>query len=173
MSQNPPNLIDIHRENLQRTIDFLKFAEAKNGAAIAFASALILATLQIREKFADLQLNELIGLCIALGAGFVAARSFLPRLSWGEAKTKGTDGEKNLLFFSDIADFSAEEFQSEFALRYGKGSDALEHDLSVQAVANSRIAVNKMHHFSISALLLVMSTALLTSSFFAELFSRF
>jgi hypothetical protein len=88
MTQRPSDILALHQDNPQRAVDFLKFAEAKNGAAIAFASALMLATLQIREKISDLQLNEVIGLVIALVAGLVSARSFLPQLSWLSTKNR-------------------------------------------------------------------------------------
>jgi hypothetical protein len=77
------------------------------------------------------------------------------------------------LFFANIAKLSSEEFQEQFASRYRLSGSDLEHDLSVQTVANSRVAVDKMNHFSIAAFLLVLSSLLLTSSFVVELFSRF
>lgn len=172
MCQDQLHLISLHKENLQRAIDFLKFAEAKNGALIAFASALILATLQIGGQLSELRLHEIVGLCIALAAGLVSARSFIPQLSWKGAKEKSDDSPPNLLFFGDIAKLTADEFQADFSSRYGQDVEDLLHDLSVQTVANSRIAMDKLSHFSFAALLLVLSTLLITISYALELFDR-
>lgn len=168
MSEDQINIVTLHQENLQRTIDFLKFAEAKNGAAIAFASALVLSTMQARGQLSDLRLHETVGLCVALLGGLVSARSFLPQLSWKKTKKNPGCSQTNLLFFGDIAKLSAEDFQSSFSSRYVNGSEALEHDLSVQTVANSRIAVDKMKHFSLATMLLVLSVFILAISIVIE-----
>jgi len=172
MSAARQELVSLHQDNLQRAIDFLKFAEAKNGAAIAFASALILTALQLHDKLTNFGLLELLGIVFALLGGLVSARSFVPVLSWKSVQGDESDNNRNLLFFADIGKMTAESFKEEFRKR-AESEHHLIDDLSVQTVANSRIATNKMNHFSIAAFLLLAGFLLLSLSVILELLSRF
>src|ERR1035441_10495576 len=70
--------------SLQRALDFLKFAEAKNAALLALASAWIAATLNLECSNKTLPSGFTIGIPVALlcalCAGILAMVSLLPRL---------------------------------------------------------------------------------------------
>jgi hypothetical protein len=69
--------------DLQRTIDFLKYAEAKNGALLTFASAWVLAIININITLGDrsTHLYEYGVLPPFILAGTAALASFLPRIN--------------------------------------------------------------------------------------------
>lgn len=171
MANDTQAIIEESRRNLDRAIEFLKFAEAKNGAAIAFASALVLTTLQIKDGLSQLSLHELIGCIFALAAALVCARSFIPVMSW----SKNNDGKatkKNILFFGDIGSMSSEEYSRALAQSLSGSANTLPQEYAVQVVTVSRIARDKMNNFSLGAILLAIGMFFLSYSIFAELFNR-
>jgi hypothetical protein len=144
--------------NLQRALDFLKFAEAKNAALLALASAWFLAIINLQcsgkpiPKGFDLSLQ--LALPMALLAALVALISFFPKLNLPHffgGKRAGPHS-KNLLYFGDISTVPIKTLEQEFRTRYlpddSRGyRDEYFNDLAVQISVNSEIALLKMRLF--------------------------
>ena len=143
--------------NLQRAIDFLKFAEAKNAALLGLSSAWILATIGFecsgRALPGAFRFAIPVALILALAAAILTAVSFFPKLKlpWFLGGKKSGPHPRNLLFFGDIASMSAKTFEHEIHARYypdkDQHRDEYLHDLSVQVHVNSSIALRKMNIF--------------------------
>jgi hypothetical protein len=140
--------------NLQRTIDFLKFAETKNAALLALASAWVVAALNLECNGhtlpSALAFSLPIAMLLSLFAGILALVSFLPRLhlpSFLGGKRAGPH-PKNLLYFGDISTLTIKSLKHEMHLRYHPDSEEHReeyfHDPVVQISVNSEIAMRKM-----------------------------
>ena len=143
--------------NLQRAIDFLKFAEAKNAALLALISAWVVASINFicSDKIipACLSVSVSLALVFALTAGLLAMLSFMPRLqlpTFLGGKRAGPH-PKNLLYYSDISSLPIKTFEQDIHANYfpdAKGyKDSYLHDLIVQISVNSEITLRKMRLF--------------------------
>ncbi|MFK8034874.1 MAG: Pycsar system effector family protein [Hyphomicrobiales bacterium] len=168
MEDDKKFLRSVHQDNLQRAIDFLKFAEAKNGAAVAYSSALVLTVLQMRPKVVELSSLETTGLLLCLLGGLIAVRSFVPQLDPRVFFRPDAKVDSNLLFFGDVAKLTANEYSEKFNERYCDMSNLLE-DMSQQTSINSKIAMDKMNHFTLSLMFSVGGTVCLLVSLFTRL----
>jgi hypothetical protein len=166
---NPGELYEkLLTANLQRALDFLRFAEAKNAALLGLASAWVVAiiNLQCSGKAIPkpLELGLQLALVLALCAGLLAMFSFLPRLNLAGffgGKRAGPHS-KNLLFFGDISTIHIKPLEQEFRSRYWPDSDKGHrdeylNDLVVQISVNSDITVRKMHLFRWGMVLILVS----------------
>ena len=143
--------------NLQRAIDFLKFAEAKNAALLALSSAWVVAIINLecsgKSVPSYLAPSILVALPLSLCAGVLAMLSFLPRLhlpSFLGGKRAGPH-PKNLLYFGDISTLPIKTLEHDLHARYSapskKHTDDYIHDLVVQLSVNSEITMRKMSLF--------------------------
>lgn len=164
------SLTEIQKESLKRSIDFVKFAEAKNGAAIALSTGLIIGILQLRDGLDKLHLHELLAVGLCLLGGFSSVRGFIPILDW-VGRHKKENADRNFLYFYDIAQVSADEFEAGFSERYSNEA-MLCSDLAREVHENSKIAVDKFHHFSVAALFLSAACLLLGISVVLEIFAN-
>jgi len=157
--------------NLQRALDFLKFAEAKNAALLALASAWIGATLNLECNSKVLPsgftISIPVALLFALCAGILAMISFLPRLhlpSFLGGKRAGPH-PANLLYFGDISTLSIKALEQDMPARYlstGQGyRDEYIHDLTVQLSVNSEITMRKMRLFNWGMKLILVGAVVL------------
>lgn len=143
--------------DLQRVIDFLKFAETKNAALLALSSAWTLATIGLECAGHELPYALVytipVTLVLVLIAALLAAVSFFPKNSLPPflGGKKAGPHAPNLLFFGDIARLTAKEFEAGVHARYypdeDKQRDEYLHDLTVQINANSAITLRKMTLF--------------------------
>ena len=144
--------------NLQRALDFLKFAEAKNAALLALASAWIGATLNFEYSGKALPIGFTIcipiALLCALCAGILAMVSLLPCLhlpSFLGGKRAGPH-PPNLLYFGDISTLPIKTLEQDMPARYLSTGQAYRdeyiHDLTVQLSVNSEITMRKMRLFN-------------------------
>jgi Family of unknown function (DUF5706) len=146
---------------LQRVIDFLKFAEAKNAALLTLSSALTIA-------IGNLLLNNSVPLAItrglwialplAMAAGILAILSFLPRLCLPTflGGSRAGPHPKNLLYFGDAVALSPKEYKAMMEDHYvssGKLTPQYVDDLLTQIHINSSITHRKMRFFQIGAML--------------------
>lgn len=137
--------------NLQRAIDFLKFAEAKNAALLAIASAWVVAIINllcggktIPDSLSVNILSVLVSvLVLALSAGILAMISFMPRLdlpAFLGGKRAGPH-TKNLLYYGDIASVPIKNLGQELRTHYYPDAKDLKedyiNDLVVQISVNS------------------------------------
>ena len=139
---------------MQRALDFLKFAEAKNAALLALASAWIAAMLNLECSGHPLPRGFTISIPVALlcafFAAFLAMVSFLPRLhlpAFLGGKRSGPH-PPNLLYFGDISTLPIKTLEQDLPARYlatgPEYRDEYIHDLIVQLSVNSEITMRKM-----------------------------
>ena len=140
--------------NLQRAIDFVRFAEAKNAALLALASAWVVAIINLKcsgKTMPDrLAMGITLALLFSLCAGLLAMLSFMPRLHlpWFLGGKRAGPHPHNLLYFGDISRLPIKTLEQDFPLRYFPDSEGYKgayfHDLLVQISVNSEIAMRKM-----------------------------
>jgi hypothetical protein len=157
--------------NLQRALDFLRFAEAKNAALLALASAWVVAIINLESSGKTipprLALGLLLTLLLALCAGLLAMLSFLPRLHLPRFLGGHRAGPhpKNLLYFGDISTLPVKTLEQDLRIRYFPDSDGYKdeyvHDLVVQLSVNSEIAMRKMRLFLWGMRLIVLAGLIL------------
>lgn len=143
---------------LVQTADWLKFAEAKNGALIVFNSAVLAATMQ--QAFEHHPDNALVrlylgSLWVLLGASLIIALfSFLPKTEIPLLSvSQRPSPSDNLIFFGAAKKYTADEYAAAVEARYGPGApeDAnWRKDISEQIVTNARIAVWKYSCFKVA-----------------------
>ena len=143
--------------DLQRVIDFLKFAETKNAALLALSSAWTLATIGLECAGRTLPglftFTVPIALVLVLAAAILATLSFFPKVRLPKflGGKKAGPHHKNLLFFGDIASMTVKEFSQAIRARYYPVKDELREeylsDLAVQINVNSSITLRKMQLF--------------------------
>lgn len=171
--------------NLSRAIDFVKFGEAKNAALLTFASAWILASVNLAMNPVARAVPQILwgliyGAPFLFAAAFLAMFSFLPRVDLSKLKGRSSDDPPNLLFFGDLGALPAQEGFSRLAERYravggARIGEAYFSDLGCQIVVNSRIASGKykMFRWGVDALLIGLGVYALNAAFLvASLFSR-
>lgn len=156
--------------NLQRALDFLKFAEAKNAALLALASAWIGVTLNLEcTKLLPrgFTISIPVALLFALCAGAMAMISFLPRLHLPAflGGRRAGPHPANLLYFGDISNLTIKTLEQDMPARYlstgHRYRDEYIHDLTVQLSVNSQIAMRKMRLFTWGMRLLLLGAVVL------------
>jgi hypothetical protein len=143
---------------LVRVIDWLKFAEAKNTAAVGLSStALVLVAGPPVPELAGLGLS--IGAVLLMVSLLLAVASFLPstnlekHLIGAQQEPADTD---NLLFYGHIARYEPRALARAIATHYyaleGEAADPSRYavDLAGQVVTNARITVRKLDLFKYS-----------------------
>ncbi len=147
--------------NLARTIDFVKFGEAKNAALLTFTSAWILASVTVAmsdtaEAVAQVRYAVMFGGPFIVLAAVLALLSFLPRtdlklLSGGD---EDPDCSPNYLYFGHLRDLQLKRVAQALGDRYlepgGKGVLGAVYfgDLGCQIGANARVATMKFRLFA-------------------------
>lgn len=145
---------------LNQVIDWLKFAESKNGALLAAESAAIFAFFSAfsQIQYSYFSIWGLIYLGILLVCLFVSLLycliSFIPDLNLSfKEKINDCSEDNNLCFFAHIAELSPEEYLSRFyekrEIKF-KEINKFELDLAQQIVINSKIACRKYKLFEIA-----------------------
>lgn len=169
MAATHPNTTESYEKllvaNLQRTLDFLKFAEAKNAAMLALASGWFFAIINVETNGknvpAGLTVGMTLALPLALFAGVLAMLSFLPRLHLPGflGGRRAGPHPKNLLYFGDISTLPIKTLERDLRDRYFSPStlhtDDYIHDLIVQISVNSEITLRKMRLFKLGMWLIV------------------
>lgn len=141
------------RDILHSVNDWLRYAEAKNGAIVVSSLALVVGGLQVLQSYSDipplLRAYLILVLAQLLLASCISLVSFLPRTNIGRLLPKGDKAESdNLLFFAHIAKYSPKYFLESVRELEGLDTDSatgLECSFSEQAVVNARIALWKFH----------------------------
>jgi Family of unknown function (DUF5706) len=175
MAVSPINPTDTYEKilisNLQRAIDFLKFAEAKNAALLALASAWVVAIINLEcsgKAIPDpLATSVSVTLLLSLSAGLLAMLSFLPKLhlpGFMGGKRAGPH-PANLLYFGDVGSLTIKALEQNLQARYfpdGKGfKPEYIHDLIVQISVNSEITLRKMRLFRSGMMLILLAGTML------------
>jgi hypothetical protein len=145
--------------------DWLKFAEAKNAALIAFDGAVIIGLFSILK---DLTSGKgMIGIAISIAIVFLAVSLFIALLSFYPQtritevpKNEAIDENDNLYFWEHIKKYTVGEYLKKFReifdlskpdaeLENGHLNNMrLENDLAIQVITNSRITSHKYRYFN-------------------------
>lgn len=165
--------------SLTRTIDFVKFAEAKNAALLTFSSAWILASVNISCTSPSQEWRWLFGIVVPIFvvSAIIAIISFFPELKL-EKFHQDLEQRKALLFFRDVAKFSSASFRDRLNERYfpPEGQSATQNyldDLSVQIHINSCIAVWKFRLFKIVSVIALLGIVVLLYPLLLKLLAFF
>lgn len=139
--------------------DQLKFAEGKNGALLVFNSGIIIGYLTLLPyNLSDCPFYLLIYsvsfVLLNIFAIGVSLLSLVPVLENTQKKAKNLDGEKNILFFSHLANLSEIGLLKRICTCLKIPNSACDEQLylqiSNQIITNSRIAARKHELFKIS-----------------------
>lgn len=154
---------DTLKDTLSKINEWIKFAEAKNAANIAFCSAAFMALLnnlldaESINKWAFWYLIFVV-LCLVLSLS-ISLLSFVPKLKAPWQHIGDCDKSDNLLFFGHACKYSAAKYLD--TLYNGKKSiDKSDLAYADQIVTNSKIAFFKFKQFDMALWFTI--TALLT-----------
>lgn len=153
---------------LGRVLDMLRFAEAKNAALLAFASAWIVGIVNLLSSGktvpSDYQIVCAIALPLFIVAATVAIASLLPKLSHSVFTGDPKGQVQNLLYFGDIADMTVDGFKLDVRGAYcptAKDTPTATYlgDLEAQIAINSKITKrkNRMFNFGAAAALIAVA----------------
>lgn len=145
---------------LQMVIDWLKFAETKNGGALGFGSAafaIVLSYLQSTSFRTLPAILLVLGAIAFLMTVVLSVASFSPRTDIGRLRSR-RDGEPhpadNLFYFGHIAKYSSRQFVESLAERYLPDHDLemkqVYLDLAAQVTINARITMWKLRMFNVA-----------------------
>lgn len=137
--------------------DWLKFAEAKNGALVVVVCTVMVVVADHSPSSGDsiwIRWSCFLGCTLLVLAGCISLASFIPELTF---KWNATEKERsaidNLMYFDHIAAFSAFELLE--ALYQAEGIPSpqrkIELDLAGQAVINAKITTRKFYQFKIAS----------------------
>ncbi|MHB1350324.1 MAG: Pycsar system effector family protein [Desulfobulbaceae bacterium] len=148
--------IDILDKTLSKTNDWLKFAEAKNGALIAIACTVLLGVFRAVSNLNSIHIIFKAYLCsfflfcsIALT---ISLLSFIPRLKppfW--FKNIENPDKDNPFFFGHACKYNSYNYLELFNISGSSSVDKTELRLADQIITNSKIAFLKYEMFSIAA----------------------
>jgi len=136
--------------------NWLKFAEAKNGAIIALNATFIFGILKLGliSNKSIVIINYYLYLCIfmLLVSSIVALLSFVPQLKFIYIKFKKISDRDNLLYFGDIAKYTPTQYSDSLKKILevdSKNNKLYEHYIN-QIVINSKITWIKFKQFDIA-----------------------
>jgi hypothetical protein len=157
---------------LARVLDMLRFAESKNAALLAFASAWIVAIVNLISSGKPIPVGYhcvvLTALPLFMIAAMVAIASLLPTLQTSSFTNNLKGRPKNLLFFGDIAGMTVDRFRNDVRAAYFPTEDANPPvaylaDLEMQIAINSKITWRKQKMFNFGATAALVAIALLSA----------
>lgn len=145
--------------NLQRIVEFLKYAETKNGALLTLASVWGLAIINVisseKQIVAEYKTALSASLSFIFIAGMIAMASFAPRVHLPRFLGGRRAGPHlpNLLYFGDLRKLTLKELEEQLEARYRPTEEHTTttnylHDLAVQIGVNSQIVRRKLLYFS-------------------------
>lgn len=154
--------------NLARVLDLLKFAEAKNAALLAFASAWIVGLVNLLSSGRVLPPGYLTAATVALPLFVIAACtaliSLLPKLQTRFVTDDSASVGRNLLFFGDVADLPLAQLKTAIREDHFPAEDAAPnatylHDMEVQISINAKIARRKYRLFKAAGIVALLGIA--------------
>ncbi|MEL0631459.1 Pycsar system effector family protein [Pseudoalteromonas carrageenovora] len=149
-------MIDTIRDTLSKVNDWIKYAEAKNAANIAFCSASIFGV--VRINFNKPGINDYIYLYSFLVVFFLALSllislaSFMPKLKTPWVKIGIREDNDNLLYFGHACKYSGSKYLDK--LYRGKAINSENYEIELmyceQIVVNSKVAYIKFSQFDLA-----------------------
>lgn len=156
-------MINTLRDIYDDVNNWLKFAEAKNGAIIALNSALIFGILKFFTSLDDvpvlLSLFAFVGLFMLTVSIIIALLSFIPRLTHPYIKVDKISTNDNLLYFGDIAKYDKVDYRQKLtamiATKKDEENEKLIDSKISQIIVNSKITFIKYKQFEIAVWLTI------------------
>lgn len=155
--------------NHSRMVDYVRFGEAKNAALLTFCSVWIGAIIaQLRTTVNPLPMGYdkafIAVLPLLVAAAIITLTSLLPKFMHNFHKCD--DGERNLLYFRDIACFSVDKYGEATRQRYlaqpeDSCTDRYFYDLECQIAIQARIADRKFRAFRNAGWLVLIAFAVM------------
>jgi len=156
---NNTNLREMLEKAFANVNEWLKFAEQKNAALVAFNSAVLFGFLNLPAPVKENPFLHayIIAACIFIFMGaMVSLISFIPklRIPW-KISNKQTNSKDNFLFFGHIANYTPEKYLADFAKSLNcpealLSETVIEKMYAEQIVVNARIANNKYACFTVA-----------------------
>ncbi len=151
-------MIDTLKDMLSKVNEWIKFAEAKNAANVAFCSAGIFAVARMSLGAESLNKFLLIYLVVVLILLVISSAlsllSFIPQLKTPWVHIGSRDKDDNLLYFGHACKYTASTYLDK--LHSGKAQKSENYDLELlysgQIVINSRVALVKFKQFDLAIL---------------------
>ncbi|OEE42452.1 Pycsar system effector family protein [Vibrio ordalii] len=146
-------MIDVLKDTLSKVNDWVKYAEAKNAANIAFCSASIWGIFRVMSSSQNLDsyihaylMMSISLLAIGLCISFI---SFIPKLNTPWFKVPKREKGENLLYFGVARKYSAKSYVEELYDGQPENSDNYKVDLMYadQIIINSKVAWAKFKQF--------------------------
>lgn len=137
--------------------NWVKFAEAKNAGLLAAASGVVFMLIDHypAKTFPDAvrAFFWVGGVSLTISA-VICLISFIPHLTFPMiGRTEEPQSRDNLMFFADIAKYSASEYLD--ALYRAEGSSPvaskIQSDLAAQVIANACISLKKFRYYTLAA----------------------
>ena len=149
-------MLDTIRDTRSKVNDWLKYAEAKNAANIAFCSASIFGV--VRIVLSKSELSSYIYLYCYLVVFFLSLSlflslvSFMPKLKTPWVKIGEREDNDNLLYFGHAGKYSGSKYLDKLYLGKAVNSGNYEVELMYcdQIVVNSKVAYIKFTQFDLA-----------------------
>lgn len=154
--QEVTDIVDQLEFVFKNTVDFLKFAEAKNGVLIGFCGAAIFGLIKVvlddHIKIGIAGTVYFYQLFVALTCALsLALMSFVPqtKIGWMFGRLSSAN-RNNVIFFGEIRNLSPDKYIDELAESIGLENyhpSKYESDMANQIVVNSAITYKKFNFF--------------------------
>jgi hypothetical protein len=152
--------------------EWLKFAEAKNGALLVADTAILFGVFTVLNRSAAQRVFIYLAVVLVIVSAISSLVSFIPQLKVLSFTSKKRTGKKaNLLFYGDIAEHDPQSYIEALHAESGTESkviEPMEVDYAQQIITNSRIAVRKYRCFNVGlyptilALLFLLAASLIS-----------
>jgi len=148
MGENREDINELLDRIFANVNNWLTFAEAKNGALIALNIGMIAAIIGSLDFWGETILTYIVIICI-MASTVVSLFSFIPQTGKDRQVLVVHKAEDNLLFYQDIAKYSASEYLCALYKKYynmevqKENLDKLELDYSREITYNAFITDNK------------------------------
>lgn len=149
-------MVDNLKDIFDNINNWLKFAEAKNGAIIALNSALIFGILKLNSSITNqnILLNYYIsiGIFLLFVSIIMALLSFIPRLNYPYIIFDKPTENDNLLYFGDILKYTPLTYYEKLQIKTCGESNKKDFEMYYinQIIINSKITFIKFKQFEIA-----------------------
>lgn len=144
------------KDIFDNTNNWLKFAEAKNGAIIALNSALLFGILKFNSTLANENFLRdyyiFMIVFVLLISTIMALLSFIPRLKYPYTHFEKPNNNDNLLYFGDISKYTPNQYYEKIHTINNGASDKKDFEMYYinQIINNSKITFIKFKQFEIA-----------------------
>ena len=141
--------------------EWLKFAEAKNGALLAADIALLFGVFKLLNELTGREVFIYFAIVLVILSAISNLVSFIPQLKLSSfTPRKRTEKEASLIFYGHIAKYEPQSYVKALYAESGAEPAAIaqiEVDYAQQIIINSRIAVRKYLCFNVGLWLTVLA----------------